>query len=377
MATFDPFTEQILGLREQQALAQKLRDQGLQAPEGQTVSGVYVAPRGSQYLAQALKSYLGGQDVQAAKQGIQDLIGQRQRETADYLARMPKATTADMEIRTPETMNQMGPSPLHRNVTTQPSTQDYLAWATQAPGMDTGTAAQLGLKSAELQAGREAKIEERKLAIEAEAQRQRERAQDRADQIRLAASLRPAPQEQPIAVVNPNDPTGAPILVPKAQAMGMTPFNAQTGGAASPGARLRDATEAMGIIQTSAPLINKSTSSGVGAGVDWLAGQIGLSPSGADVAADLKVLGGALVSKMPKMSGPQSDKDVALYKEMAGKLGDSTVPSSQKRSAMQTLYDLQAKYAGVPTQKLNFDNVPASPANVLQQADSILQGGTR
>ena len=75
---------------------------------------------------------------------------------------------------------------------------------------------------------------------------------------------------------------------------------------------------------------------------------------------------------MPKMSGPQSDKDVALYKEMAGKLGDPTVPSSQKRNAMQTLYDLQAKYAGVPSQKLSFEGAPASSASVLQQADSII-----
>jgi hypothetical protein len=376
MATFDPYSEQVMGLREQQALAQKLRDQGLEMPQGQTVSGIYVAPNTTQYLAQALKGYLGGQDVEAAKQGIQSLLGQRQKETADYLSAMPKATTSDMEIRTPENVNQMGPSPFHKQVTTSPSVQDYLAYSLKAPGMDAMTASTMGLKAAELKQAQEARLAEREMALAAENKRDRERAQDRSDQLRLAASLRPAPQEQPIAVLNPNDPNGAPILVPKSQAMGMTPFNAQTGGASGPGARLRDATEAMGIIQQALPLINKSTSSGIGTNIDEANAYLfGGALPGAKAAASLKVLGGALVSKMPKMSGPQSDKDVLLYKEMAGRLGDSTVPASSKQEAMQTLYDLQAKYAGVPTQKLNFNNVPDAAGNILQQADSILGGG--
>jgi hypothetical protein len=163
MATFDPYSEQIMGLREQQALAQKLRDSGLEAPQGQTVSGRFVAPATTQYLAQALKSYLGGQDVANAQQGIKDLMAQRQKETADYLAAMPKATTSDMEVRTPENVNQMGPSPFHKEVTIQPSTQDYMAWATKAPGMDAATAAQMGLKSAEMQAARDARIAEARI----------------------------------------------------------------------------------------------------------------------------------------------------------------------------------------------------------------------
>lgn len=78
---------------------------------------------------------------------------------------------------------------------------------------------------------------------------------------------------------------------------------------------------------------------------------------------------------MPKMSGPQSDKDVLLYKEMAGKLGDSTVPASQKRSAMQTLMDLQTRYAGIKPEVLNFDGSVKSASSILNQADSIIGGG--
>jgi hypothetical protein len=375
MATFDPFTEQIIGLREQQALAQKLRDQGMQAPEGQTVSGVYVAPKNTQYLAQALKSYLGGKDVQQAQQGIKDLMAQRQAENANFLAAMPKATETQVEVRTPEMMNQMGPSPLSRALRVNPSVEEQLAYAAKAPGINPVDIGNLAVKGAELQAARDARIEEAKLKglqqIEAEKIRAEEALKrDKQHMQMLAAMRQPAP-EPLVAVL---DKEGKPVMLPRSQAGGMTPANAQTMGQSSPEQRVRDARDAMDILKQAAPLVNKSTSSGIGRAADIAAGWVGYSPESADVAADLGVLGGALVSKMPKMSGPQSDKDVALYKEMAGKLGDSTVPASQKRNAMQTLMDLQAKYAGTTPEKLNFEGKVKTANDILNQADSIIGG---
>jgi hypothetical protein len=372
MATFDPYSEQIMGLREQQALAQKLRDQGLEMPQGQMVSGHFVAPATTQYLAQALKGYLGGQDVEAAKQGIKDLMAQRQAENQAFLENMPKATETQVEVRTPQTMNQMGPSPLSKALRVNPTTEDVLAYAAKAPGISPVDVGNLAVKGAELQAGREARLAERQMALEAENKRDRERAKDRLDQIKFAASMRPPAPEPLVAVL---DKEGKPVMLPRSQAGGMTPANAQTMGQSSPEQRIRDANDAMSILRQAAPLVNKSTSSGVGTAADYLAGLAGYSTAGADTAADLKVLGGALVSKMPKMSGPQSDKDVALYKEMAGKLGDSTVPASQKRSAMQTLMNLQAKYAGVAPETLNFEGSAKSANDILMQADKIIGGG--
>lgn len=54
---------------------------------------------------------------------------------------------------------------------------------------------------------------------------------------------------------------------------------------------------------------------------------------------------------MPKMSGPQSDKDVALYKQMAGVIGDPTIPTERKMAALQTVEEIQRRYAGVPAPK--------------------------
>jgi hypothetical protein len=198
MATFDPFTEQILGLRDQQALAQKLRDQGLQAPEGQTVSGVYVAPSNTQYLAQALKSYLGGQDVQTAQQGIKDLMAQRQAERQNWLQGAPAEKTYQIEDRTGMKPDEVGPSPLSKALRVKPSIEDTLAWYTKMPGASEEVIGQGVLKGAELEANRQARIAEAQIKAQERAQEQRQRQEDRQENMRFAASLRPAPQEKPL-----------------------------------------------------------------------------------------------------------------------------------------------------------------------------------
>lgn len=93
-------------------------------------------------------------------------------------------------------------------------------------------------------------------------------------------------------------------------------------------------------------LIEKSTSSGLGNLVDGAYGFVGKSNEGADNLAALKSLQGALVMMMPRMEGPQSDKDVQLYREMAGRLGEP-IPVSQRIEAIKVIRDLNAKYADI------------------------------
>jgi hypothetical protein len=69
---------------------------------------------------------------------------------------------------------------------------------------------------------------------------------------------------------------------------------------------------------------------------------------------------------MPKMSGPQSDKDVLLYKQMAGQIGDPTIPAARKQAAMNTINELNSRYAGVPLSPLNYGNAPQpTPSQAL------------
>jgi hypothetical protein len=93
----------------------------------------------------------------------------------------------------------------------------------------------------------------------------------------------------------------------------------------------------------------------------------------------LKALEGSLVSKMPKMSGPQSDKDVLLYKQMAGQIGDPTLPAKQKQAAMDTINEINSRYAGVPYEPLSYGNTTIKPSgkgasHVYDAADAILGG---
>lgn len=98
------------------------------------------------------------------------------------------------------------------------------------------------------------------------------------------------------------------------------------------------------------------TESPIGAGYDYVASLVGATPAGASEADQLKVLGGALTSKMPRMEGPQSEYDVKLYQEMAGRVGDPSVPRERRIAALKQVKDLWAKYDKSGT--LPTDNQP-------------------
>ena len=104
-------------------------------------------------------------------------------------------------------------------------------------------------------------------------------------------------------------------------------------------------------------LLSKATGSYLGAGADLLANTIGISTEGAKATAQLKTLSGQMVAAMPKMSGPQSDKDVAMYKDMAGNLSDPTIPIETRLAALETIEKLNEKY-----KVLNSGGIPATIA---------------
>jgi hypothetical protein len=120
--------------------------------------------------------------------------------------------------------------------------------------------------------------------------------------------------------------------------------------------RIQDAKDVLAIADQADQLLGKASNGYLSSGYNQALGALGSSTAAAQADAQLKVLQGAMVSKMPKMSGPQSDKDVLLYREMAGQIGDPTVPVAQRRAALQTVRDLQRKYLGQDAP------APAAPA---------------
>lgn len=116
---------------------------------------------------------------------------------------------------------------------------------------------------------------------------------------------------------------------------------------AMPSAGVKDANEALAIIDQAEKIIPNATGSYFGALADQGARLFGKSTEGDLATGKLQALEGALVSKMPKMSGPQSDKDVALYKQMAGVIGDPTIPVERKMEALKVVKEMMQRHAGV------------------------------
>lgn len=88
----------------------------------------------------------------------------------------------------------------------------------------------------------------------------------------------------------------------------------------------------------------RPTGSGIGAVSDAVGRVFGVTVKGASEAGVLEALGGSLTAKMPRMEGPQSDKDVILYRQMAGKIADRTVPVKERLAALEEVRRLWGKY---------------------------------
>lgn len=115
----------------------------------------------------------------------------------------------------------------------------------------------------------------------------------------------------------------------------------------------------------------ESTKGGyINTGLDMLGGAVGYSTGTAKSTAQLKALSGQLVALMPKMSGPQSDKDVAMYKEMAGNLADPTTPVATRLASLETIQTLNDKYKELNGSQRQ--GVPYANAGVQTGSD---QGG--
>jgi hypothetical protein len=70
------------------------------------------------------------------------------------------------------------------------------------------------------------------------------------------------------------------------------------------------------------------------------------------------------------MEGPQSDRDVQMYREAAGQLGDPTVTRAEKMAAIKTIRQLSSKYA-----ERNSGAAPSSGSGgVAPPADRLKEG---
>lgn len=105
-----------------------------------------------------------------------------------------------------------------------------------------------------------------------------------------------------------------------------------------------NAVSTQNLLDLADPLIDQATGSAAGAAVDATGRFVGKSTEGAQAIAQLKVLESGLMMSMPRMEGPQSDKDVANYRQAAAQIGDPTVPRAQKKAALGIIRQIQQSY---------------------------------
>jgi len=109
--------------------------------------------------------------------------------------------------------------------------------------------------------------------------------------------------------------------------------------------RTRDANDAMGLIAEARRLLPGATGGRLAASGDSVAGFFGSATEGAKANAALKTIAGQMTAKMPRMEGPQSDRDVQMYKEMAGDVANENLPVEIRQAALNQIERLQSKYA--------------------------------
>ncbi len=122
----------------------------------------------------------------------------------------------------------------------------------------------------------------------------------------------------------------------------------------------RNADQALMLLDMAEPLLETATGSGLGAMRDQAGALVGVGGEGAESAAQLKAIAGLLIAKMPRMEGPQSNLDVQLYREMAGQIGDPTVPNNVRKAALGTIRQLNEKYASQAAQMAPEEAPPVS-----------------
>jgi uncharacterized protein (UPF0147 family) len=110
-------------------------------------------------------------------------------------------------------------------------------------------------------------------------------------------------------------------------------------------------------------LIDQSTGSGFGRGIDISAGFIGRATPGAIAIGKLQPIADMVLKMVPRFEGPQSDKDTRSYKEAAGQLADATLPNKiRKQAALEITRLMKNRKSQFVTAEMAAEGVGAAPA---------------
>lgn len=355
----------------------------------------------TQGLAKGLQAYMGGKGIKDAT-AEQKALGQRARdESAAWAQGMPQARTENLNpVPNDDEGNPMPPA----MKTTQPTQQEMMAWALRGASSGNPISSQMAgpfmaqalkmndpysLREGEIRVGagnvpilenkkdfrpeapktptplapgrtRDIQVGTEKVTQELQADgtwKEIGRGPQFARQVASVTNVHNAGAVTPVTIQDPTNPNATIIVDGRTgKKIGAGPKLTETGKA-----NFKQATTMQGIggdLQAAEDLLlgnvrdsegnvtkgNLPTGSGVGSLLDSAAGLVGITPSGAGEADALKVVAGKLVQKVPRFEGPQSDKDVALYKQMAADAGNEKLPRDRRLKAVREMRSLYSGY---------------------------------
>ncbi len=378
-ALFDPNLPPELAVQQQslarrQRLAEAMLQRGMTPIQsGNPRSAVSI----TQGLAQLLNAYRGGQALESVDKDRSALGQQYQSGLADEVQRIAAMRQGHQAAYDPQELEQSADqgNALPENVGGDPRAAVMAALTSQyGPVREMGKLDfQADLKTQENAAARAARLEERALQLDAQAQ---DKKLDRESRERIAQESNEVKREL-AEIKGALSGGGSPYFTFLPTTNGYAVGNARTGeikaghvdgqpvirpqdspqlqGDIAGAKKKREAEEKRtfnmsgigGVIKQAKDILNGSTpptGSGIGNLYDQAAGFFGISPSGSKEAQSLKAVAGALTAKMPRMEGPQSDKDTQLYREMAAEIGNPNVPVDRRKNALQVVENLWAKY---------------------------------
>jgi hypothetical protein len=374
----------------QQKMAEMLMQQGMQQPQGQMVSGRYVAPSIFQNLAGLANTYVGQRGIEKAEQAQIDLAKAiRQGDiaaTADFM-KTRQGTPAEMFAA------QAGPMPDGGNIPIQESK------AAVAPNQQ---AAYSNLAVDPRASARLQNMAFNKMFADpegytlAEGAARFERQPDGTVKQVAAGSPKPRAPLQidtgtAIELRDPNNPTVVLQRIPKsvspADAARMQ-FEGITGGGMPMGnapaqppkdkfapatqpqyqynptlppklnleaaakfneelnKNQKNAKDSFDLMKAASALLSsEAPSSGRLSNIATGAGEVfGYSGEASKADSRLLLLSGALTMKQPRFEGPQGVLDVTIYQKLAGDLGNPNIPIASRLGNIEEMIGLQKKY---------------------------------
>lgn len=138
--------------------------------------------------------------------------------------------------------------------------------------------------------------------------------------------------------------TQAAIKQALAEAEGKAKIEADAKASAKTAQRANDDRESLLLLNEASKLLKTATSGGAEEMWKGANRYIGRTTEGAKSDAQLNIVAGKLLGKVPRFEGPQSNTDVQIYQQMAGDLANPNKTREERIAAAKGMMNLIAQY---------------------------------